>query len=76
VRDAMRCRDKPESWTARSIRSACRVLSEATVVDAIRCTRCRQALQAGWCKNLLGQCCWSDAKKLVRSRIQSHDLFA
>jgi len=72
----MRCRDKPESWTTRSIRSAFRVLSEATVVDVIRWTRRRQALQAGWCKNPLGQGCLSDAKKLVRSRIQSHDLFA
>jgi len=31
-------------------RSAFQVLSEATVADAIRWTRCRKALEAGWCK--------------------------
>jgi len=46
------------------------------VADAIRWTRRRQVLEAGWYNNPLGQYRWSDAKKLVRSRDQSHDLFA
>jgi len=57
-------------------RSAFRVLAEATVADAISWTRRRQALEAGWCENPLGQCCWSGAKKLVRSRNLSQDLLA
>jgi len=61
----MRCAvaTSPSRGPRGTFRSAFRVLSEATVADAIRWTRCRQALQAGWCKTSLGQCCWSDAKK-------------
>jgi len=58
-------------------RTAFRVIPEATVADArIRWTRRRQALNAVWCKNPLGQCRWPDVRKLVRSRSQSHHLFS
>jgi len=57
-------------------RSAIWVLPEATVADAVRWTKRWQSLEVDLSNNPLGQYRWSDARKLVRSRNQSHELFA
>ena len=66
----------PSQGPSGPFRTAFRGLPEATVADAMGWKRRRQALKVRWCKTSLEQCRWSDARKLVRSRNQSHDLFA
>jgi len=74
----MRCAvaTSPSRGPRGPFRTAFRLLPEATVADAMGWTRRRRALKAGWRRNQLGQCGWSDARNLVRSSNQSHDLFA